>query len=514
MFGEMTFRERVAWAAIVLLGIAARVINVDRWPGINGDESWYGVNVQELLHGGAAFFHTGVGNPLNPIHSGLLLPLSAIFPPSAWVLRAPEVILGVALVILAFPMTVRAIGSRAALIFTTLIAIAPAAVMYSRLGWDPSGTPLLTFLVIAWALDDKPEHALVALGAAYLVHPTNIFVAPIALAAWLPFTVERYRNATKQQKKKTQQIAITALVAVAALAGWVLYRAHGNPSTSLPSIAMVTSRIKSPAAWWSLVSGVSSLVSGVASATYIAGPLPGMAGQLATGLTMLALLVPIGIGIRSVVARWPGIWLMLGITASLAAFLIVAGPEKVQPGVERYALFFLVPILLLGAIGMAVLAETQEAMSTAAVALVSISMVAVLGAGYFYPLATSGGASEATYRTGAIEPKLAAFKFIERDSAKGPVTVIADDWWIYWTMRYFASAGGRILVEPAPGVAIPGGTRPPGAKVPKGGLGDLRYIVTFAGTATDAAQSRLGRKTFTATDPLNRPIVRVYRVTP
>lgn len=55
--------RRLALGAIVLAGVALRVIGLDRWPGINGDEAWYGVNAQLLLEGQRPFFRTGVGNP-------------------------------------------------------------------------------------------------------------------------------------------------------------------------------------------------------------------------------------------------------------------------------------------------------------------------------------------------------------------------------------------------------------------------------------------------------------------
>ena len=37
------------WVAAITVGILARTVALGRWPGLNGDESWYGVNVQELL---------------------------------------------------------------------------------------------------------------------------------------------------------------------------------------------------------------------------------------------------------------------------------------------------------------------------------------------------------------------------------------------------------------------------------------------------------------------------------
>src|SRR4051794_36328519 len=111
----------------MLLGTVMRTVALGRWPGINGDEAWYGVNVQEFLSGGTPFLHTGVGNPLNPFHSGLLLALSAVFPASPALLRLPEVILGLGAMLIAYPLLRRPLGDRAALLAAVLIAISPTA---------------------------------------------------------------------------------------------------------------------------------------------------------------------------------------------------------------------------------------------------------------------------------------------------------------------------------------------------------------------------------------------------
>ena len=143
-------------------------------------------------------------------------------------------------------------------------------------------------------------------------------------------------------------------------------------------------------------------------------------------------------------------------------------------------------------------------------AVLSTVMASLLFRGYFYPLATTGGDAEATYRTGAIEPKAAAFAFIERDSGNVQVRVIADDWFLYWTLRYLAKPQTRFQVEPAPKVTIPGGTRPAGAPLPPPRPEPSRtYYVSFAGTAPPPPFASAGA-VFTAVDPLQRPIVNVF----
>jgi len=56
-------QRRLMLGAIIMAGVTLRVVGLDRWPGINGDEAWYGVNAQLLLEGQRPFFTTGIGNP-------------------------------------------------------------------------------------------------------------------------------------------------------------------------------------------------------------------------------------------------------------------------------------------------------------------------------------------------------------------------------------------------------------------------------------------------------------------
>ncbi len=79
---------------MALVAIAVRIVALDRLPGINGDEAWYGVNVNVLLEGGTPFLQTPSGNFLNPVHSLPLLLLSLFTEPSFLVLRVPEVCWG------------------------------------------------------------------------------------------------------------------------------------------------------------------------------------------------------------------------------------------------------------------------------------------------------------------------------------------------------------------------------------------------------------------------------------
>ena len=499
---------RIVWAAAVAVAIVTRTAGLGRWPGLNGDEAWYGVNVEEWLAGGAPFLSTGVGNPLNPIHSGLLLLVSSIFEPSVALLRIPGVILGVAAVLLAYPLLRKPIGERAALIATVLLAVSPTAIVYSRLGWDPSGTPFITLLALAAALHDRAVLAMGVMALAYLVHPTNIFALPVVAAAWIPHGMAHYRRAASSTRRRVMQGAISAAILAVPFGAWALIKIANNPATPLPSFSMALERIISPQLWFEHFLGALELLSGITSVAYVAAavPLPVVIGSAAiVGVVVLGSHL---YAFRCWRAQRHSTWLLAGVAASFAGFHVVAIPAAFQPGFERYALFLLIPMVIVASIAIAAAAEQRPAAGMVLAGTVTATMIAVITLGYFRPLVSFGGGSELTYRTGAVEPKLAAFRFIDQDSHDAEsVTIVAEDWWLYWSLRYFAGAHTRFFVEPGPNAAIPGGTHPPSAASRPAPASGRKYIVRFGDAQ---APPEYSQAQFTAADPIGRPIVEVF----
>lgn len=494
--------------AIVAVAALARTLFLEWLPGINGDEAWYGVNVQELLGGGTPFWHTGIGNPLSPLYSGQLLALSTIFEPSATVLRVPEVVLGLLAVALAYPLLRRSLGERPALIATLLLAVSPTAVAYARLGWDPSGTPLVTLLAIGCAMLDRPWLSALACVAAWSVHPTNVFAFPIVAAAWAPHGLDRWRACSDVTRARLKVVAIVACVAMVPVAAWAAFRVAGNPNTSLPSISMVIDRVTSPSLWANRAWGFVNLLSGVSTVLHISGPLPATASLSANVFIAVIALLTCAIGWPVLRAHRYAPWLLVGMLIAFAGFHVVAMDVALTPTAERYGVFMLVPMVLALSLGIDAAWARRPGVAKAATAATTALMVAMTIGGYFVPLYTRGGDAMTTYRTGSVEPKRAALAFIEADSrGAGSVRVVADGWWIYWTLRYLAGANGRIHVDVVPGSNMPGGTHPAGA-VPRAVPSPERsYLVSFEGGTLPEDQSGA---LFTARDRVGRPILNVY----
>jgi len=169
-----------------------------------------------------------------------------------------------------------------------------------------------------------------------------------------------------------------------------------------------------------------------------------------------------------------------------------------------------VPMLIVLAIALDAAIDRLPIAGATGAAIAASLMIAMLAGGYFLPLWQRGGDAMTTYRTGRREPKLAAFEFIESDSGTAPsVSVVADGWWLYWTLRYFAGPNGRIHVEVTPGSNMPGGTHAAGATAAAVPPATRRYFVAFAGGALPGGMTAAEAR-FTSFDPIGRPIVHVF----
>ncbi|MGH9199655.1 MAG: hypothetical protein ACRD2A_00270 [Vicinamibacterales bacterium] len=514
----LTRRATLGLAAAIALGLIARVAFLDRIPGIDGDEAWYGVNVQVFLDGGTPFLSTGVGNPLNPFHSLPLLALSAMLEPSAVTLRLPAVLWGFVAVLLAYPLLAGSVGPRAAMITSVLLSLSPAAIGHSRFGWDPAATPLVCLLAVGFALANRPMAAAVSTLSAVVIHPANVFVVPIVLAAYAPTEFERFFALSDAFRRRLLAVAATLVAVVTLAVLWILDRLAETPSTPVPSIELVVQRALTPASWADLFLGVLRLFSGVSTVADMAGPIATQARMAPDLIVAIVLVASIAFGWRASGGKRgsTSAWLMGGIGVSLILFHIVAGPVMLQSGRERYGLFLLAPTFIVCARGLDRAAESRPVWARVGIMLLVVSFVGVMLGGYFYPYLARGGNARAGLRSGAVDPKIAALEFVVADSQPADVvSVIAEDWYAYWPLRYLAGGNQRVHVELMAGASAPGGLRPPGVpQPPYPHPPDKTYVVVFD---SGAAWSRLRNEgrvpAFTAFDPAGRPILHVVSAT-
>jgi hypothetical protein len=501
---------KVTLLLVITAGLMVRTMELGRLPGINGDEAWYGANVHLLLDGDRPFWRTGIGNIVSPLHSGILIVLEQIAGPSFPLLRVPSVFWGCMALLLAYPVLAPLIGSRSSILMTAILAFSPAAVSQARIGWDPSATMFLSLLTVSLAVSNRPWLCGASFLLALIAHPTNMFLAPIVAMQWWPAILETYRGLSASARRRILWAAALA-TPPAAILGWGAARTAAHAGF-LPSVELVTERVTLPSSWFALGVGVTSLLSGVTSAAAIAGQPPPGLRVVANAAVVAAFAVAAAgywrsraVGHAPRMARLAG-----GLVLSIVAFHIVAGARAFEPGAERYAMFLVVPSAMLCAAGLGWLGRP----GSIAGAMLCAALAAMLSFGYFLPLVREGGTSHSTYRTGAVEPKLAAFEFVNAHSRDAQVVVVfAEDWWLYWPIRYLAWHERRIHVEMLGKYGswlVPPGASPRRYERPP----DRVYAVVFRGGEYGTALKSASAPLFTAMDPLGRPILDVIAVPP
>ena len=219
-----TIAYRLLIAALVLAAIWLRLHLLGNVPGCNGDEAWYGVGAWQATHGGPLDWRTPTGNPINGFFFLPMAALHAWLPPSITLLRSVAVASGLAALAVNWLLCRWVFDRRTAAISTTILAILPINIAYSRFAWDASQSLAATLPVLYFSLAAVRRHegdrsmfsanrflakcvfspkngpvpglcssparrgrwiaaAVVAQLAAVWVHPTNIFAGAAIVAA-------------------------------------------------------------------------------------------------------------------------------------------------------------------------------------------------------------------------------------------------------------------------------------------------------------------------------------------
>lgn len=265
-----------------------------------------------------------------------------------------------------------------------------------------------------------------------------------------------------------------------------------------------------------MVHGVLGLFAGVTTATHIAGPVPAATAWSAEIAAAILFVASVWFGWRRLqrdpAQRWVG--LSAGVGASLVVFQIVALPGSFAAPTERYAMFLLAPLIVICAMALDAALATPVRVAVPVVGVVVAGFVTVLTAACFVPIVVRGGESQPSFKTGATEPKDAAFAFVhEASRSVGVVRVVAENWGLYWSLRYLAWPDrDRIHVEMLAGALVPGGLRPATVTSPADRHApDQEYFVVFDAGVEGRRLLPAGHvPVFTARDPLGRPVVQVF----
>ncbi len=463
---------------LVAVAIWFRCHELGNLPGINGDEAWYGVQAELVLHGQPIAWRTPTGNLLNPLFFVPQLLLHTLFEPSFALLRVTAVLSGLMALALNWWFCRRILGPRTAAISTVILAVLPINIVYSRLAWDASQSLLVTLAAVYLGLQaivDPSRRtkwlagALIALAMAIVVHPTNLFVGPVVgvclITAWRSGLRLRIRNALCALWIPGAFVAAIGIVAIC-ISDW-------------PRAEQAVGRLTNPAEYMAFAVNLLRLFSGVTVYEYVSGSVAPPINEtirwdvvpfdLAAGIAFMIL----GWGVyrRLCDARRPPrsraadyrnertaiCSLIIGWGLSFVGFFVVAGPAAIAPHFERYGICLIGPGAILAALGLdgwlgrqsQLDLERRLGTSFTAILVIVVSWISLADfhAEFFEFFHQTGGQSHRTFRTAAIEPKAAALEYIVHHS-NGSVHIAASEWWIDWPLRYLAIGHSRVAGMP------------------------------------------------------------------
>jgi 4-amino-4-deoxy-L-arabinose transferase-like glycosyltransferase len=464
----------INFVALLLAAVTLRGWHLENTPGLNGDEAWLGVQAAHLASGDPIVWRTPTGNPINPF---LLWPVAAlhlVFGPSVVVLRVVALVSGLAALGVNWWLCRRVLDRNTALVSTALLAVMPITIAYSRFAWDASQTLLATTLVLYLALSTVERStakamswppadwlpALIAFGVAIWVHPTNVFVLWLLVVP----AVYRYGRTWKFEFKKLwkQKRGLVRLagIGVVALGAAALWCCRGL-------VLLAAGRAVDPQQAGLFLRRLVRLFSGGTVFEFIPGPPRDTTALDTTDLLLVLLSGIAALGLVQRLRRGNAVrerCLAWATALILVSFYLVAGPDAIAPHFERYAICLIAPCAVLLALGWSHwlrFAENPRDPSAKSsrlrkcrvrVAGMVLAATAWLWLIYFYRdyfvvFETTGGTSHVAFRTAPIEPKLAALNAMLKaenrnqngNSEKKPIWIVADSWWSYWPLAYFAT---------------------------------------------------------------------------
>jgi hypothetical protein len=457
--GTATGRSRVsslpswiyAWAILLLVGcLLCRLWGIDHIPGLNGDEASTSVLVRDRLAG------RDVASPFwTPTHRFIPLYIAPLYLleyaglASAWLLRLPGALWGLGLAIgglwagrhlFARPGVGLSVG--------LLIACLPTHMAYARLGFDSTQVGLATLLPLVAVLRGAWGWGVLAAAFALLVHPLCIFLAPIGCFALFFDALPNAQWTPSWRRAAAWGLGLAGVLGAGALKVLVL----DGPSAS-QGLSWETLTWDNVAAF---CLAIGNMFSGGYTYVYFAGPPPvwGRALLSALGLCFLLGLLASAWAMRRAIElpmrrRLLAPGCVLGI---LLYYVVNAHPEI---GTERYFLVFTVATLLSLGIGAERLQWSEAWLAAAGCGLCTLLMGGFIFF-YFLPIGRTGAEVHQTYRTGPVDPKVAAAQWIRADLQRAgrpvdqPTPVLSDGWWTYWVLRYVGGGPRPLAVRYIP----------------------------------------------------------------
>jgi hypothetical protein len=482
----------------------------------------------EILHSGAWNVATPTGNVPNPLFLWPLVLLHLVLRPAVWVLRSVALASGLAALALNFWLCRRVFDRLTAVISTLCLATLPVNIAYSRFAWDASQSLLATLPVMYLALAalrfpaQRGRLLPAAIAAevwAFVVHPTNIFVAPVivaAAAASIPWGIIRTAGIRGLLPRRVPYLAICIAVLLAVLAGlWIRTPASPRAMKRLTSVSKLLDfqgMLQCTALYPRLISGdtVCRYIAG--SDSWLRWPAPcdsnrpGLDTLLFWGAMASAawLLRPWR---KAEDSRGDGV-LLVSWALTWLGFMLVANAPGLRPGWERSAICLVAPTVLVLARAVRRLIGAGGGLVLLAASLLGWVLLADFQEHYFGFVERTGGQSHLTFRTARVDPKSAALAAVLRERGRGETWIVSSQWWICCPMAYLAAAEPGLHVISARDAA----ERLPPQALSEGRVWYAEFCATreLAEVEASLARRSVSRQDFS--DFSGRPVVRLLHV--
>ena len=331
--------------ALILAGAIMRLVSLDHLPGLNGDESWYGVLARSLSAGETSSFRTPNLGLAGPVHLGLVFIFDYIGHiigiSNAVILRMPSVFCGFLAVILFYYFIKKYISQPLALWMSALLMVFPMPVLYSRFGWEISQISVGLLLYFFALFSQKWIWAIFAFILCISIHPISLFLLPI----WLVMVSSSVYSSTHLPARRKG----LSYVLIALTCGFI-YKFYFDifPVAGKPLAIGGISRLFSPVEFYHFALNFCRLFSGLISIEYITGELQGMPSIILFTITALVLTWSFYNAFKLGNIQKNKTWqtFLLGLYLSILAFYIKLGSSALVPGHERYGYIFIIPCLL------------------------------------------------------------------------------------------------------------------------------------------------------------------------
>ena len=405
---------------ILIIGLGLRLFAIETIPALSGDEAWIATQAKLQAMGLPHTWITPSGRLFSPIYMAISL---AMRTHDAFWIRFPAFFIGLLTVASCYILLGKVISRKAVIITTSILAVFPFHVMYSRLGLEICLTPYLSVLLTYFVLSKKWWRGLIILIIGTVSHPSFILLTPVIFVPW-------YFQLKEDKRLPALPVIIGICLGLAAIGVWAITWIPKYYPFQLPSFSLLGHYILS----------VLGLISGNYLESAFVQPANFTTIIVSSAVTLIVLLLITFKFFQKLLPQQKHYF--FGILLALFTFYFVGAEAIKFPGNERMILFLCFPICLyLG------LLLSHFSYGIIAGYIISFAMVFILLTRIFIPFIDHGGASWKHYHAGPVDPKRAAITWVTIKYPFQPY-VLAEDFQIYWNALNIALSrwGGELVI--------------------------------------------------------------------